>query len=94
MLTGKTASSLLYIHNTRDTFISLFMCVRPLSNVEKAKQKFAVEDKNNNNRVDMAGFIRLSDIILTKVKSTVSKQEKMAADYLTFPRIRRLVDSR
>jgi hypothetical protein len=66
--------------------------VRPLSNVEKAQQKFNHEDKSGTGRVDMIGFFRLSDTILTKI-TDLSKREKRASDCLTFPKLGRFVKS-
>ncbi|KAL0482997.1 two pore calcium channel protein 1 [Acrasis kona] len=55
-----------------ESFIDLFLCVRPLSNPEKAKRKFAAEDPNKTGKIDLAAFYMVCDGVLKKTESVAS----------------------
>lgn len=76
----------------RKTWTNLFLTLRPYSTETKALQKFEKEDPSSAGKIDMLHFFHLSDIILTKVKKPISKRERTAANWFTFPRIKKIVE--
>lgn len=76
----------------QNTWTLLFLKIRPWSSERKAIQKFSYEDKSQTGKVNLLGFIRLCDTILVKVPSLLRKQEKKVSKWISFPRIRKIVE--